>query len=231
MLKVSKVSSIRKHCQKSTTICSHNLIFHVDGWAVGFFFFFADEYAAMGKSKSKSKSYLIRPHGKLKNKVFCLTDMGTLFQYARGRGRHSRLASCIYLGLLLWFSAGTGLGIKLLVCTKWKCLPDPSLFSGCPMCQGWLERVTVLAWMVPFLWKNWDSVLEGGPSELKEASGNDGLRSLATKRRLRRSLNLWIPGHIRHFMTQGIFQSHKKDLRTRPWTHHSHCRKKSVNLN
>lgn len=65
-------------------------------------------------------------------------------------------------------------------------------------------------------WKNWDSVLEGGPSELKEASGNDELRSLATKRRLRRSLNLWIPGHIRHFMTQGIFQSHKKDLRTRP---------------
>lgn len=167
MLKVSKVSSIRKHCQKSTTICSHNLIFHVDGWAVWVFFFLTDEYAAMGKSKSKS--YLIRPHGKLKNKVFCLTDMGTLFQYARRRGRHSKLASCIYLGLLLWFSAGTGLGIKLLVCTKWKCLPDPSLFSGCPMRQGWLERVTVLAWMAPFLWKNWDNVLEGGPSELKEA--------------------------------------------------------------
>lgn len=157
-------------------------------------------------------------HGKLKNKVWCQTDMGTLFQYARGWSRHSRLASCIDLGLLLWFSVETGLGIELLVCPKWKCLPDPSLFSGCPM--SFVPGLVggddlVLGWMAPLLWKYWGNVLEGGPREPKEASGDDDLTSLTTKRKLRRNLNLWIPGHRRHFTMLGIFQSHKKGSRTR----------------
>lgn len=147
-------------------------------------------------------------HGKLKNKVCCLTDMGTWFQYARGRSRHAKLASCIYLGLLLWFSAGTGLETELPVHTKWKCLLEPSLFSACPM--SFVSGLVggdglVLVWMAPLLWKYWDKVLEGGPSKPKKVSGDDDLRNFTTKRKLRRNLNLWIPGHRRHFITQGIF--------------------------
>lgn len=151
--------------------------------------------------------------------------MGTLFQYARGRSRHSKLASFINLGLLLWFSAGTGSGIELLVCTKWKCLPDPSLFSGCPMSfvPGLGEGDDlVLAWMEPFLWKYRDSVLAGGPREPKEVSGGG---SSSQQRG-----GTWIYGFLD---TQDIswlkevFSCTRKVL----WTHHSHSKKKSVDVN
>lgn len=152
--------------------------------------------------------------------------METLFQYARVRSTHSRLAPCIYLGLLLWFSAGTGLGIELLVCTKWKCLPDPSL---CLLCQGWLEGTaqSQLEWHHSF----------GSAGTMLQKEAPVVLRRQVVTWEASHQRGGWGGTRIYGFLDtediswpKKIFQSHKRCSRIRPWTHRSHC-KKSVEVN
>lgn len=87
-----------------------------------------------------------------KKQQHCITDQGTLSQYAVGRRERCKPTSCIYLGLQLWLLwARTAVEAELLACTKGECLPAPTLVSG-------------------FLWQRTPTVLWQTESRRKESA-------------------------------------------------------------